>query len=300
MAESGEVYDLLFPSRHTPAAAVLPSSFPRWCIGFARLVSTPWREGKLLSLASTFRFGGALTADKARSLGSLFSMAYRDIACHRAFHDVRSAVPYCLSTQRPTQGHAFLYRPSAASSESPVIVLLHGYGGNLLFTMHAIVCEFPGAVIVAPSWQINWSDGPIEHRTALIEDALSATSQRLQMEVSRPWLFGVSQGGIAAFLLASARPDMFAGLVGISTYARFPAALCLPRAYQVRIVHGIQDDRIPIDSARQTVQGLLASGCDAKIDEIADADHWLLLSHRSRLGEFLRAELPCLVPLVEN
>ena len=228
--------------------------------------------------------------EPGKKLRALLANAYRSIESQDAFKGIKSSMPYCFATREHTHGHAYLLVPRNANPCSPMILLLHGYGGNLLFQIHAIIQELPSAIIVAPSWQIDWSQGPVENRIALIEDSFRAASAVLGFEFKRPWVIGISQGGIAAFEMLPSEPSLFAGMLGISTCASLPLDAHFPTV-PVWMAHGMRDDIIGIDDARLTVAALIDRGVSVEIGEVADADHFLLLSHREALGRFVRPRL---------
>lgn len=287
----GSIEVLHFETSHAPTIAAPLPGLPPWVYRFASMVRTASSEGKALSVALGFLAAIRMLAPaKARRLLPLLRESYREMRKDDGFRRLSSAVPYCFATARHSRGHAFLSVPANASAASPTILLLHGFGGNLLFQMHAITRELPEAVVVAPSWQLSWSDGPLADRLGLLHDAISAVSAKLGFKLRPPCAIGISQGGVAAFELLDAAPALCSSLLGISTGASLPLAPTFPKI-PVAMAHGTLDDHIAPEDARATVAALLDRGMDVKFGEVSDADHYLLLSHRAALGRFMRSHL---------
>jgi predicted esterase len=281
-----------FPAPTSPPAAHLPVS-----VGdFLRKAGSaacrhPTLEGTLLSGLCTMLGATGQLGDGESGLGALLAKAYAEIAVSPSFMLTGSAVPFCLSPE-PEGGHYFLHVPRGADSSTPVLLLLHGYGGNLLYFPWAIWKEVPNAILIAPSWQINWSEGPFAKRKIYLKAALAHASEKVGIRLRDPWLVPLSQGGPMAFRLAASMPEYFSGLLGISTFAeKLNDFTKLESDFPVRMLHGDHDVRVPSRAARDTVAAIQQSGGDARITTIQGANHFLLLSHREKTGEFLRKNI---------
>ncbi len=226
--------------------------------------------------------------DGESGLGGLMAKAYADMAISPSFMLTRTAVPFCLST-KPEGGHYFLHVPRGADASTPVLLLLHGYGGNLLYFPWAIWKELSDCILIAPSWQINWSAGTFANRRRYADAALAHAEKKIGARLQSPWIVPLSQGGPMAFNLAATSPEKFSGLLGLSTTAdNLRDMKKLEPDFRVRLLHGDQDTRIPCAQACGTVIAIQQSGGDAKITAIKGACHFLLLSHRKKMGDFLR------------
>lgn len=224
-------------------------------------------------------------------LGLLLARAYAEMAVSPSFMLTGSAVPFCMSTE-PEGGHYFLHVPDGADSSTPVLLLLHGYGGNLLYFPWAIWKEIPEAILIAPSWQINWSEGTFSNRRRYVEAALAHAEGKIGISLKAPWLVPLSQGGPMAFNLANTKPRRFSGLLGISTFAECVQDIAhLDPEFPVRMLHGDHDLRVAFGDACDTVIAIQRSGGDARITAIQGANHWLLLSDRKKMGDFLRENI---------
>jgi len=208
-----------FPTTKSPPAAGLPVDIA----DFLRNAGTatcfhPTLEGAgLISLCAYLGATHQLEQRKS-GLGRLMARAYADMAISPSFMLTRSAVPFCLSAE-PKNGHYFLHVPSGANSSTPVLLLLHGYGGNLLYFPWAVWKAIPECILIAPSWQINWSEGSFARRLAYVKTALAHAADKIGVCLQKPWLVPLSQGGPVAFELAAKSPKKFSGLLGISTFS---------------------------------------------------------------------------------
>lgn len=281
-----------FSSPTSPPAAELPVN-----VGdFLRKAGSaacchPTLEGTLLTGLCAFLGATGGLADGESGLAGLLARAYAEMAVSPSFMLTGSAVPFCLSPE-PVGGHYFLHVPRGADSSSPVLLLLHGYGGNLLYFPWAVWKEIPDAILIAPSWQINWSEGSFSNRRSYVEAVLAHASKKTGIRLQDPWLVPLSQGGPLAFKLAAAMPERFTGLLGISTFAGSSTDVAkLEPDFPIRMLHGDHDVRVPCGDACDTVIAIQQSGGDAKITAIKGANHFLLLSHREKLGEFLRKNM---------
>jgi len=223
-------------------------------------------------------------------LGGLMAKAYLDMAKSPAFWMTGSAVPFCLSTN-PKGGHLFLHVPPEASASTPVLLLLHGYGGNLLYFPWAIWREMSDCVLIAPSWQVDWTKGPLADRKTYVGEALRRAADHAGVEFGRPWLVALSQGGPAAFELANDEPSKFQGLLGLSTYSGNSAIDKIPKKFPVRLLHGDSDARVACSDALDTILEIQRRGGNAERTVVKGADHFLVLSHRKSVGRFLRENM---------
>lgn len=220
-----------------------------------------------------------------KGLAGLMARAYGAMAANPAFWACGSAVPFCLSP-KPKNGQYFLHKPRNADRSTPVLLLLHGYGGNLLYFPWAIQQAVPECILVAPSWQIDWSDGAFHDRRDYLEMALADASDRLGFRAKEVWLVPLSQGGPTAFQILAESPGKYCGLLGISTWG---AASRIRK--RIRLLHGDEDERISIDGAKETVRAICAQGGDVGLSTVLGANHFLLLSHPPEVKKFLRETL---------
>ena len=177
-------------------------------------------------------------------------------------------------------------KPLSGETRSAV-VFLHGYGANgadLLGLADPLAEHLPYTLFVAPDapeacpgapwgfqwFPIPWIDGSSEEESMAgmnraIEDlnafldALMVDEDLLPEQVV---LFGFSQGTMMSLHVAPRREDAVAGVVAFSGRLLSPELLaddvkCRP---PVLLVHGDQDDVVPIQSLPEAAEALQAAG----------------------------------------
>lgn len=286
---SASLQSITFETRTPPTLAEL-LLFPkilRWLPSLgAKMVFSPRMEGLSLNAAIRF-FLDDIFPGSDNDLIRLMRDAYKQIGRNSLYSKCGSAVPYFTAANRHMRGQAFVYCPDKMNSSTPVLLLLHGYGGNLLYFPWAIQQAIPHVAFVAPSWQIAWTQGTDKERLSYLEDALRAAESHLGRPISRPWLCGLSNGGMAAFQLMTASPDSFSGLIGISTDSPYGGNTGRLNGLPVHILYGMQDGFFSFREVAGTIEGIARAGGVANLTWVEDATHWLLLSHRERLKEFM-------------
>ncbi|MHA6344161.1 alpha/beta hydrolase [Roseivivax sp. CAU 1761] len=178
-------------------------------------------------------------------------------------------------------------REPASGSIRSAVVFLHGYGANgadLLGLAEPLAEHLPDTLFVAPDapeacagapmgyqwFPIPWIDGSSQEeaeagmRAAVADldaflDALMVDEDLLPEQVV---LFGFSQGTMMALHVAPRREDELAGLVGFSGRLLQPELLedeTLSRP-PVLLVHGDQDDVVPVQSLPAAAEALQKAG----------------------------------------
>ena len=278
-----------FPAAKSPRAADISVEIANFLrAAGAAMCCHPTLEGAALSSLCMYLGTSGQLEEGESGLGGLMAKAYADMATSPSFLLTGSAVPFCLSA-KPKGGHYFLHVPKGADASTPVLLLLHGYGGNLLYFPWAVWKAVPKFILIAPSWQINWSEGAFANRRRYVELALDHASDKIGFRLQKPWLVPLSQGGPMAFNLAAASPRKFSGLLGISTFGN--SEDCGDQNFPVRLLHGGADGRIPCKAAKETIRSIKQAGGNAKITVVAGANHFLLLTHRERLEKFLKENI---------
>lgn len=124
---------------------------------------------------------------------------------------------------------ALVYLPSTSSkSKPPVILGLHGHGGNMHFSARGMAFQniWPEAIVVYPQGlptpglvmdregkQPGWQrEAGQEHdRDLKFVDAILATlREKYSIDEARVYATGFSNGGLFTYLLLSQRPNLFA------------------------------------------------------------------------------------------
>jgi len=176
--------------------------------------------------------------------------------------------------------------PHSGDTRSAV-VFLHGYGANgadLLGLADPLADHLPDTLFVAPDapencagspfgyqwFPIPWIDGSSEEESSrgmqqAVEDlnafldALMVDEDLLPEQVC---LFGFSQGTMMSLHVAPRREDPFAGIVAFSGRLLEPELLAdeVQSRMPILLVHGDQDDVVPVQSLPQAAEALQNAG----------------------------------------
>ena len=176
--------------------------------------------------------------------------------------------------------------PHSGDTRSAV-VFLHGYGANgadLLGLADPLADHLPDTLFVAPDapescagspfgyqwFPIPWIDGSSEEESSrgmlqAVEDlnafldALMVDEDLLPEQVC---LFGFSQGTMMSLHLAPRREDPVAGIVAFSGRLLEPELLAdeVQSRMPILLVHGDQDDVVPVQSLPQAAEALQNAG----------------------------------------
>ena len=176
--------------------------------------------------------------------------------------------------------------PQSGDTRSAV-VFLHGYGANgadLLGLADPLADHLPDTLFVAPDspencagspfgyqwFPISWIDGSSEEESSrgmqqAVEDlnafldALMVDEDLLPEQVC---LFGFSQGTMMSLHVAPRREDPVAGIVAFSGRLLEPELLAdeVQSSMPILLVHGDQDDVVPVQSLPQAAEALQNAG----------------------------------------
>lgn len=176
--------------------------------------------------------------------------------------------------------------PQSGDTRSAV-VFLHGYGANgadLLGLADPLADHLPDTLFVAPNapencagslfgyqwFPIPWIDGSSEEESSrgmqqAVEDlnafldALMVDEDLLPEQVC---LFGFSQGTMMSLHVAPRREDPVAGIVAFSGRLLEPELLAdeVQSRMPILLVHGDQDDVVPVQSLPQAAEALQNAG----------------------------------------
>ena len=166
----------------------------------------------------------------------------------------------------------YLFAPeSAGSGPAPLLVLLHGSGGegrDMVAAWQQLAAS-EGFVVVGPdardrkAWQIR-ADGP-----AYVHQLVDAVEARHPIDRQRLYLFGHSGGAVYALTLSMIESEFFAATVvhagAWRTGREFIAVPYARRKIPIAIFIGDRDEYFPLQSARRTQSALQEAGHDARL-----------------------------------
>lgn len=182
--------------------------------------------------------------------------------------------PLGLGSDR--DGLLYLPRPYRPGVAMPLVVLLHGAGGNGMSARvrYALADEL-GFVILAPDSrdERTWDEllGAFGPDQEFIGAAFRWTVANCSIDTTRVALAGVSDGASYALSLGIGNGDVFSHLIAFSPAFVLPARVRgKPRIF---ISHGTKDPVMPIDqTARDVVRRLKALSYDVTYHEF-DGGH---------------------------
>ena len=168
-----------------------------------------------------------------------------------------------------------------------VVVFLHGYGANgadLIGLADPLAEHLPDTMFVSPDapeacagspmgyqwFPLPWIDGSseeesmrsMEQATADLDAFLDALMVDLDVLPEQVVLFGFSQGTMVGLHVITRREDEMAGMIGFSGRMMNPEALADEATQRppILLVHGDQDDVVPISSLPEAVEAMEEAG----------------------------------------
>ena len=182
--------------------------------------------------------------------------------------------PLRLSAERD----GLLYVPYGyrADRPAPLVVMLHGAGGNAhqSLTPFLPVANVAGLILLAPSSrQKTWDIilGQYGPDIAFIDSALEQTFSRYAVDPNHIAVGGFSDGASYALSIGITNGDLFTHVIAFSPGFMEPAGkIGLPRLF---ISHGTRDEVLPINvCSRKIVPQLASAGYDVLYREF-DGSH---------------------------
>lgn len=175
-----------------------------------------------------------------------------------------------------------LYTPPDVGEGAPLLVVLHGGGGNprqvaRYFALDAIADEL-GLVVVYPGARDeNWNDGRaasgLEEQVDDVDDVgfivalVDELARTKGIDRARVTVGGISNGAMMSFRLGCERPDLFAAIAPVA--GGLPAPLSSTCAPSVPIallaMNGTDDTFVPIDGG--AIMGRDARGAVVSLDD---------------------------------
>ena len=148
-----------------------------------------------------------------------------------------------------------LYHPKTTDTPLPMVIVLHGMGGNGDTTAskwaERLNKEF---IVVCPSYPMGaWWARPAEDMVLALMDHIQSI---YNVDTNRIFLAGLSNGAIGTYTLGMFYPDRFAGLIPIagSITPRFMNFLINLRNTPIYMIQGAHDPIFPIKLSRRVNQ----------------------------------------------
>lgn len=245
----------------------------RWLATF-RLGLNGLGEAQAVSLSGTAAQLMGLSQEQAGRLQRLLVPRYEEIKQDPVFKDAKSALAYCFSETKPTNGIATVYVPAEPDINKPAIVFLHGYGGSFLWPIHTLAKAFPDRIIIAPAYGL--SGGNID--PLYLQQALRATQEALEWDrpFPKPVLVGLSAGVRGVLRLYAPRAAQYTGAICLAGY---PATEVLPAyrpGHRVEFICGEKELFVQNRMLARNVEKMTAQGARVTVQLMPLADHFFL------------------------
>ena len=188
----------------------------------------------------------------------------------------------------------------------PVLVDLHGNGAQgddgIRQTAHFLGEEirlararFPLIVVFPQAARgTTWQTPQMQD---MVMGAIDQASAEFHGDPARTYLSGFSMGGAGVYAIAARWPERFAALIAIGGPVPTDSGEVVRRLRHVplRMFHGADDERVPVDGARRLAAELGKVGAPAEYTEYANTRHgpsaertyaarsvfeWLLAQHK--------------------
>jgi predicted esterase/Tfp pilus assembly protein PilF len=156
---------------------------------------------------------------------------------------------------------------------SPMIVFLHGSGGNTYFPTISKWTLKRGFIVVCPSslhlGTLAWSNG---QHVGYIRALVKEMQGRYAVDASRIYLWGHSMGGYGTFFIGTRTTDLFAAISPMSggPSGWKPEAL---KSTPIRIWHGAADAQVTPDGSRAAARWLKERGFPHIYEEVPGQGH---------------------------
>jgi enterochelin esterase family protein len=171
-----------------------------------------------------------------------------------------------------------------AGRRYPLVVFLHGAGER--GRDNAVQLQYFPQQMAQPRWrsrfpcyvlapqcrserkwmEVDWSRNEDPQMPEIASPQLLAVMQMIEqtladeaVDASRIYLTGLSMGGFGSFDLAIRRPEWFAAVAPICGAAD-PSKVGILKDTPVWVIHGDQDQAVPVDRSRSAVRALRAAG----------------------------------------
>jgi predicted esterase len=165
---------------------------------------------------------------------------------------------------------AFAYVPGGVTAPAPLIVLLHGAGGNArnFLDQFKRTADERGLVLLSVqssgrTWAVR-KPNEREADVANIKTAIRELAGKSPVDANRMTVMGFSDGASYALSIGMAYPRLFRSIVAFSPgYAFAPSRLDTDQ--RIFIAHGRRDPILPAENTREMVKGLESAGFDPDV-----------------------------------
>lgn len=216
------------PRNEVEAAGVLAISTALPVIGEGAIVQ------QILTVAPEL-----MGVDRAegKAVKAALKRRYDELGDDPRWADVETPLVQAFEASAPTMLVAPPHAAGVDPDEAPVVLFLHGYGGNGLLFSWLLSTAMPEAWIVSPSHGLTWSRPDLRY----LDDALRTFEAHRGRGPLRYHLVGLSDGAVGAFEVLAARSERFRSCTILAGTPREDVIAKLPRAVPLTWIAGRQD-----------------------------------------------------------
>ena len=296
-AQSQQVYSVTWPTTHAAPPAKLPDTSPNELAAY-RLGLAFYSESNVVDLITDHTDALGISAPDAARYKKLFGERYQVIENDPVFRDAPSALAYCFSAQKPTEGFAVVYCPKKFDANLPPLVFLHGYGGSFLWSQQLLTEAFPDRLIICPAFGICSESMP----SAYLTECLQAVQKRVGQRIGEPILIGLSLGGFGAAQIYTQLPKSFRRLILLGAYPPNETLARFNQTMSVRCLAGAKEDFVQSGTFAGFMRAIQSHLKDFEFQTIPDGNHFFMLEKKDATLKVLRAwvEMPLAKPAAKK
>jgi pimeloyl-ACP methyl ester carboxylesterase len=247
----------------------------------ASLVSTP--EFQLQRVAQLNKTRGEVDINPNQDLDRIEAELSMLSKGQNPFADGRGEVEraYQGSDGKLVPYRAYVPKSYDGASARPLVVMLHGALGNERYYFSGL---FDTAVIKGEAERRGYILVGVNggSRFGLSEqdafEVINSVTRDYKIDASRVYLMGHSTGALATWLIASSKPEKFAGIAAISGGPPAQGDALAGLLEKIKglpsmVVHGSLDGIVPVQLSRSMAASAEKAGLKVKLLEVPDGDH---------------------------
>lgn len=194
-----------------------------------------------------------------------------------------------LAAELNRSNTGLVYRARPARPQRPLIVMLHGLSGdeNVMWLFERALP--PAATAISPralfestsgaSWTRSVSNGQagrsdFSEAVEALQRFIPEMIQRYEADARRVVMMGFSQGAALSYALSAAQPGLLCGVIALAGFMPFDASHSSTPLHSTQnvlprylIIHGVDDNIVPITLAREARAVLEARGAQVEYHE---------------------------------
>jgi phospholipase/carboxylesterase len=194
--------------------------------------------------------------------------------------------------------------PRPDNTPHPTLIMIHGFEGNEDVTWIFSRAADPDWLIVTPRAPLRSQSGytwygfdpatkvpeqaSVDRAQATLHDFIQKTLHTYHGDPNRVVLLGFSQGAAMAALYGIAHPERVRGIVSLGGFIPRLNEITLPplNGLPILILHGTQDETIPVKYAQRARERLTEAGATVTYEEL-DVGHKVSAQGMRTLGAWL-------------